>query len=66
MTAMAAISAFFLSSCVQSYDRSGRPIQTVDPGAAIVGGVAIAAITYAIADNNGGGRRGRGFRRSRY
>ncbi len=49
---VAVVSAVMLSSCVTSYDRSGRPIQTVDPAAAAVGAVFIGAIAYSAGKNN--------------
>ena len=39
-------------SCVTTYDRSGRPVQTVDPGAAAVGVVAAGVIGYALANDD--------------
>lgn len=53
--------------CTTSYDRYGRPIQTVDPGVALVGVAAAGIIGYAIA-NDGGGRRhgGHGGRHGGY
>ena len=66
LTAMAVLSALMLSNCVTSYDGQGRQIQTVDPGAALVGAAAIGVIAYAIANDNDHrgyrGRRGRGRR----
>lgn len=49
---IAVISAILLSSCVTSYDRSGRPIQTLDPAAAAVGAVLIGAVAYSAGKNN--------------
>lgn len=49
---IAVMSAILLSSCVTSYDRSGRPIQTVDPAAAAVGAVLIGAVAYSAGKNN--------------
>ncbi len=49
--------AFIFSSCVTSYDQAGRPIQSVDPGAALVGVAAAGLIGYAIGDNNDDKRR---------
>ena len=62
LVAVAALSALFLSNCVQSYDSTGRPIQTVDPGAAIVGAAVIGAIAYAAGDNRSHYRGSRGYR----
>lgn len=39
-------------SCVTTYDTYGRPVQTVDPGAAVAGVAAAGLIGYAIANNN--------------
>ena len=44
-------------SCVTTYDRSGRPVQTVDPGAAAVGVVAAGVIGYALANGDDGKKR---------
>ena len=40
------------SSCPTPYDASGRPVQSVDPGAAAAGAVAAGALGYAIGKNN--------------
>ncbi|NWK56830.1 hypothetical protein HW115_14500 [Verrucomicrobiaceae bacterium N1E253] len=44
--------ALGLSSCTTTYDAHGRPVETIDPGAAVVGALAIGAIGYAIGENN--------------
>jgi hypothetical protein len=41
-----------LASCMTTYDAYGRPVQTVDPGAAAVGVLAAGALGYAIGQNN--------------
>lgn len=41
-----------LASCMTTYDANGRPVQTVDPGAAAVGVLAAGAVGYAIGQNN--------------
>jgi hypothetical protein len=41
-----------LCSCVTSYDRYGRSIQTIDPVAGTVGAVAIGALAYNAGQNN--------------
>ena len=41
-----------LTSCTTTYDAYGRPVQSVDPGAAVIGAVAIGAAAYAIGSNN--------------
>lgn len=40
-------------SCMTTYDSYGRPVQSVDPGAAAAGAVAAGAVGYAIGHNNG-------------
>lgn len=67
----ALLAAFLpLASCMTTYDSYGRPVQTVDPGAAAVGVLAAGAIGYAIGQNNepryvrgyyGGGYCGPGY-----
>jgi len=49
---LAVLAVVGLSSCSTTYDAYGRPVQTVDPGAAAVGAVAIGAAAYAIGQNN--------------
>ena len=59
------------TSCMTTYDAYGRPVQSVDPGAAAAGAVAAGALGYAIGQNNddhyygggyyGGGYYGRGY-----
>ena len=39
-------------SCTTTYDRSGRPVQSVDPGAATVGVVAAGILGYALANGD--------------
>lgn len=41
-----------MCSCVTSYDRYGRPIQTVDPVAATVGAAVVGAVAYNAGQNN--------------
>ena len=45
-------SVLLFSSCVTTYDAYGRPVQTVDPGAAAVGAVLLSAAAYAVGHNN--------------
>jgi NADPH-dependent curcumin reductase CurA len=45
--AMATGLCLFGASCTTAYDAYGRPIQTVDPGAAVVGAAAAGAVGYA-------------------
>jgi len=40
------------TSCMTTYDAYGRPVQSVDPGAAAAGAVAAGAVGYAIGRNN--------------
>jgi hypothetical protein len=40
------------TSCMTTYDAYGRPVQSVDPGAAAAGAVAAGALGYAIGQNN--------------
>ncbi len=47
LTVAGIASALLLSNCVTTYDRYGRPVQTVDPAAAAIGAVAIGAVAYA-------------------
>jgi hypothetical protein len=47
-----ALTCLTLCSCVTSYDRYGRPIQTVDPVVATVGAVAVGALAYNAGQNN--------------
>ena len=39
-------------SCMTTYDANGRPVQSVDPGAAAAGAVAAGALGYAIGQHN--------------
>jgi len=58
LTVAGIASALLLSNCVTSYDQYGRPIQTVDPGAAAVGALVVGAAAYAIGHNNSHSGRG--------
>jgi hypothetical protein len=40
------------TSCMTTYDAAGRPVQSVDPGAAAAGAIAAGALGYAIGQNN--------------
>lgn len=40
------------SSCMTTYDAYGRPVQSVDPGAAVAGAAAAGVLGYAIGQNN--------------
>ncbi|MCB1133392.1 MAG: hypothetical protein KDN05_19890 [Verrucomicrobiae bacterium] len=42
------IAAFASSSCMTTYDAYGRPVQSVDPGAAAAGAAAAGVLGYAI------------------
>ncbi len=37
-----------------TYDRNGRPVQSVDPGLAVAGVAAAGVLGYALANNHGG------------
>lgn len=39
-------------SCMTTYDAYGRPVQSVDPGAAVAGAAAAGVLGYALANNN--------------
>ena len=39
-------------SCQTTYDKHGRPVQSVDPGVAVAGAVAAGALGYAVANNH--------------
>jgi hypothetical protein len=55
-TALLKASALILAcagtSCMTTYDAYGRPVQTVDPGAAAAMAVGAAAVGYAIGEHN--------------
>lgn len=56
-----------LSSCTTTYDSYGRPVQTVDPGAAAAGAAAAGVAGYAIGRNSDNDKkyyRGGNYRRS--
>ena len=57
---LALSAALTLTSCTTTYDASGRPVQTVDAGAAVVGIVAAGVIGAAIANNNSSKRYHKG------
>lgn len=46
------LGACFSVSCMTTYDSYGRPVQSVDPGAAVFGAAAAGLVGYAIANNN--------------
>lgn len=48
----AGVLALATTACTTTYDAYGRPVQTVDPGAAAAGAAAAGAIGYAIGRNN--------------
>lgn len=54
------------SSCTTTYDAYGRPVQSVDPGAAAAGAVAAGALGYAIGQNNDNHNHYYGYRRPYY
>ena len=39
-------------SCMTTYDSAGRPVQSVDPGAAVAGAAAAGVLGYALANDN--------------
>ena len=39
-------------SCMNTYDAYGRPVQSVDPGAAVAGAAVAGVAGYAIGSNN--------------
>lgn len=52
---VALVVATLFTSCTTVYDPYGRPYQTVDPGAALVGAAAVGLLAYGLAssyDNN--------------
>ena len=40
------------TSCMTTYDSYGRPVQSVDPGAAVAGAAAAGVLGYAIGRDN--------------
>lgn len=40
------------TGCMTTYDEYGRPVQSVDPGAAVAGAAAAGIIGYALANDN--------------
>lgn len=52
LKATALLAAFAGTSCMTTYDAYGRPVQSVDPGAAAVGIAAAGLAGYAIGQNN--------------
>ncbi|YCM45364.1 hypothetical protein V2O64_04925 [Verrucomicrobiaceae bacterium 227] len=51
-TALALVAALF-TSCSTSYDSYGRQRQSIDPGAAAIGAVALGALAYSVGKNKG-------------
>jgi len=51
-TALAMIAALF-ASCTTGYDSYGRQSQSIDPGAAAIGAVALGALAYSMGKNKG-------------
>jgi len=41
-----------LSSCQTTYDAYGRPVQSVDPAAAVAGAAAVGIAAYAVGQHN--------------
>ena len=52
LTVMAIIAALGLSNCSTTYDAYGRPVETVDSGAVVLGAVVLGIAAYAIVKNN--------------
>jgi len=52
LKATALLVALAGTSCMTTYDAYGRPVQSVDPGAAAVGIAAAGLAGYAIGQNN--------------
>ncbi|WP_193212400.1 hypothetical protein [Luteolibacter marinus] len=50
------IAVLAIPACTTTYDAYGRPVQTVDPGAAAAGVVAAGAVGYAIGQHNNNDR----------
>ena len=50
-----------LPSCTTTYDAYGRPVQSVDPGAAAAAAVAAGVVGYAIGENNDDHHHHRGY-----
>lgn len=53
-------------SCMTTYDAYGRPVQSVDPAAAVAGAAAAGILGYAIANNNDDHHHYHGYRRGGY
>ncbi len=49
---LALATSLALPSCMTTYDRNGRPVQSVDPGLAVVGIVGAGLLGAAIANSN--------------
>jgi hypothetical protein len=47
------LGASFSVSCMTTYDSYGRPVQSVDPGAAVFGAAAAGLVGYAIGNSQG-------------
>ncbi len=52
LTVMAIVAALGLSNCSTTYDAYGRPVETVDSGAVVLGAVVLGLAAYAIGKNN--------------
>ena len=52
LIALLAASSLVLPSCMTTYDASGRPVQSVDPGLAAVGIIGAGLVGAAIASDN--------------
>ena len=63
---LVAATSLALPSCMTTYDRNGQPVQSVDPGLAVVGIVGAGLIGAAIASNNNNDRGYHGSRHDYY
>ena len=52
LTVTSIVIALGLSNCTTTYDAYGRPVESVDPGAAAIGAVALGVAAYAIGKNS--------------
>jgi hypothetical protein len=64
--AASAAACFFYTSCTTAYDSYGRPIQSVDPGAAVAGAAAAGIIGYSLGHNDDHSYRRGGYYRGGY
>lgn len=60
---LVAFTSLALPSCMTTYDRSGRPVQSIDPGLAAVGIIGAGLLGAAIASNNDDNNNDRSYHR---